>query len=151
MYKIGVRDDGYPVGLSEEELEESLSTLQRMAAALNCTAVVRRLLRGTLGTVAEVHFQRRESSVVAPLQVDVCVAGDTRSGKSTLISVLTQGRLDDGRGLARTQVCKHNHELAAGHTSSISHHLLFFGHEGQVRCISSIRYYVSAFTTTDAR
>ena len=138
MYKIGVRDDGYPVGLSEEDLQESLSTLRRMAAALDCTAAVRRLLRGSLGTVAEVHFQRRESSIVAPLQVDVCVAGDTHSGKSTLIGVLTHGRLDDGRGLARTHVFKHNHELAAGHTSSISHHLLFFGHEGQVCCCNVV-------------
>lgn len=132
VYKIGVRDDGYPVGLSDEDLEESLSHLHHMSTTLRCRMRVSELLRGSIGKVAIVHFQRLDSSVVAPVQLDVCVAGDSNSGKSTLIGVLVHGQLDNGRGSARTQVLKHNHEIATGHTSSISHHFLFLDEKGQV-------------------
>lgn len=137
IYKIGVRDDGYPVGLSQEDLEESLATLRAMSATLDCVMTVTRLLRGSIGTVAEVHFHRRESSVLAPEQLDVCLAGESDAGKSTLIGVLVTGALDNGRGSARVQICKHNHELSCGRTSSISHHLLFLGHDGQVTRVVS--------------
>eukprot|EP01034_Spumella_vulgaris_P021012 gene21012-26953_t len=62
----------------------------------------------------------------------ICVIGDVDSGKSTLIGVLSSGRLCNGRGLARSSVTTHNHELASGRTSCISHHSLHFGKQGQV-------------------
>ena len=54
------------------------------------------------------------------------------AGKSTLIGVLCTGKLDNGKGLARTQVFRHNHEIETGRTSCISHHLLHFDDNGQV-------------------
>ncbi len=68
-YKIGVRDDGYPLGLSDEDLMESLVNIKRMAAALDCAVAVRKLLLGEAGTIADVVFRRKESNLVAPLQV----------------------------------------------------------------------------------
>ena len=105
-----------------------------MAAALQCSMSITKVMRGSVGKVAEIFFQRcGESNVIAPPQLDIAVAGDANSGKSTLIGVLVHGQLDNGRGAARSQIIKHNHELACGgHTSSISHHLLFFGNNGQV-------------------
>jgi len=38
------------------------------------------------------------------LQVNVAVAGNMGSGKSTLIGVLSTGQYDNGKGSARTQV-----------------------------------------------
>lgn len=48
------------------------------------------------------------------------VLGHAGAGKSTLVSVLTRGLSDNGRGLARMQVFRHNHEVFNGRTSSIS-------------------------------
>ncbi|CAN0481932.1 unnamed protein product, partial [Hapterophycus canaliculatus] len=48
------------------------------------------------------------------------VLGHAGAGKSTLVSVLTRGTSDNGRGLARMQVFRHNHEVFNGQTSSIS-------------------------------
>lgn len=42
LYEIGVADDGTLVGLSDEELEESLTNLRAMAASLGCVVDVHR-------------------------------------------------------------------------------------------------------------
>ena len=51
-------------------------------------------------------------------------------GKSTLVGVLTQGELDNGRGRARLNMFRHLHEIQSGRTSSISHELLGFDNAG---------------------
>lgn len=53
-------------------------------------------------------------------ELTITVCGPVDAGKSSLIGVLTKGNLDDGRGSARSQVLKHNHELKSGRTSSIT-------------------------------
>lgn len=50
----------------------------------------------------------------------VAVCGPVDAGKSSLIGVLTNGVLDDGRGFARNKVLLHNHEIESGRTSSIT-------------------------------
>ncbi|KAI9039803.1 uncharacterized protein KD926_009021 [Aspergillus affinis] len=47
LYEIGVADDGTFVGLAQDELEESLSNLQAMAASLGCKVdILRRVIVG---------------------------------------------------------------------------------------------------------
>lgn len=55
------------------------------------------------------------------------------SGKSTLLGVLTQGELDNGRGRARLNLFRHLHEIQSGRTSSISFEILGFNSKGEVR------------------
>lgn len=50
------------------------------------------------------------------------VLGNVDSGKSTIISVLKENILDNGRGLARQKTLKHIHEQDSGRTSSVTHH-----------------------------
>ena len=50
------------------------------------------------------------------------ILGNVDSGKSTIISVLKEKILDNGRGLARQKILKHQHEKDSGRTSSITHH-----------------------------
>ena len=52
------------------------------------------------------------------------VLGAVDSGKSTLIGVLKTNQNDDGRGLVRKHVMKHNHELQSGRTSCISYNAI---------------------------
>lgn len=58
--------------------------------------------------------------------------GSADAGKSTLLGVLTQGQLDNGRGRARLNMFRHLHEVQSGRTSSISHEIL--GFDSQVKC-----------------
>ncbi|KAL4733748.1 hypothetical protein BDV11DRAFT_199510 [Aspergillus similis] len=54
LYEIGVADDGTFVGLIHDELEESLSNLQAMAASLGCKVeVLRRVVVGNCEWVEE--------------------------------------------------------------------------------------------------
>lgn len=61
--------------------------------------------------------------------------GNVDSGKSTLLGVLTQGELDNGRGRARLNLFRHLHEIQSGRTSSISFEILGFNSKGEVRMI----------------
>ncbi|KFD47770.1 hypothetical protein M513_11320 [Trichuris suis] len=56
----------------------------------------------------------------------VAVVGNVDAGKSTLLSVLTHGQLDDGRGFARVRIFRHQHEVESGRTSSIGNDILGF-------------------------
>jgi GTPase len=53
-------------------------------------------------------------------EIRIGMIGNVDSGKSTLTGVLSANVLDDGRGLARNQVLKHQHEQETGRTSSIT-------------------------------
>lgn len=74
------------------------------------------------GEVVDVLVRRRGTA--NPMEVRVAIIGNVDSGKSTMVGVLTRSMLDDGRGLARSKVFKHNHEEATGRTSSIGQHNL---------------------------
>ena len=50
----------------------------------------------------------------------IAMIGNVDSGKSTLIGVLTNAQLDDGRGAARSMVLKHRHEQENGRTSAVT-------------------------------
>lgn len=44
LYEIGVSDDGTLIGLTQDEMDESITTLKVMAASLGCTVQVARLV-----------------------------------------------------------------------------------------------------------
>lgn len=66
--------------------------------------------------------------------------GSADAGKSTLLGVLTQGQLDNGRGKARLNMFRHLHEVQSGRTSSISHEILGFDSKVSFLEISSSFY-----------
>ena len=85
--------------------------------------------------VAEVLIRKlrkddREEETVNDLRL--AVMGGQDAGKSTLLGVLTQGELDNGRGRSRLNMLRHLHEIKSGRTSSISHEIIGFDNEGHV-------------------
>jgi GTPase len=48
------------------------------------------------------------------IDLRVSVLGSFDVGKSTLLGVLTQGELDNGRGRARLNMFRHLHEIQSG-------------------------------------
>ncbi|MHA1213635.1 MAG: GTP-binding protein, partial [Candidatus Heimdallarchaeota archaeon] len=130
IYEIGIEDNGYPKGLTDDDLESSIKTLERMAAELHADITVLRERDGESGKVAEILVRRFSEEEF--LEVRVAVAGNVDSGKSTLVGVLTQGNLDNGRGLARVNVFRHKHEVVTGRTSSISQQILGYNSKGQI-------------------
>ncbi|TRY96978.1 hypothetical protein DNTS_001417 [Danionella cerebrum] len=111
VYQIGVEDNGLLVGLTEDDMKASLKTLRRMAEKVEILIYCLCL-----------QF----------LDLRVAVLGNVDSGKSTLLGVLTQGELDNGRGRARLNLFRHLHEIQTGRTSSISFEILGFNSKGEV-------------------
>lgn len=59
-------------------------------------------------------------------EVRIAVVGNVDAGKSTTIGVLTFNATDDGRGLARQNLFKHNHEKETGRTSDLGFAIMGF-------------------------
>lgn len=69
------------------------------------------------------------SNKMSERHVRVAVVGNVDAGKSSLIGTLKTGQLDDGRGLSRTKIMVHKHEMDSGRTSTIASHLLGYNED----------------------
>jgi GTPase len=130
-YHIGVEDNGNPLGISDRDLKSSLQTLEMMAKETNCEVFLKDVNKGVMigGYIATIVFTRKACvSIDTTTNVTIALAGQEGSGKSTMIGVLSSHQRDNGRGLARMKVLTHNHEVMTGHTSSISHTILYDNH-----------------------
>ncbi|KAJ4381938.1 hypothetical protein N0V85_008643 [Neurospora sp. IMI 360204] len=166
LYEIGVADDGTLVGLTRDELDESLANLRVMAASLGCNMNVLRMVivgecewiessdepgDSLFGEPQEIRRKDKlwvaEALIMPDLtaqasgavssalptmkqgpftvnQLRITLTGPTTSGKSTLLGILSQGTLDNGRGKSRLNLLKHPHEVASGVTSSVAQALV---------------------------
>lgn len=136
VYQIGVEDNGMLVGLPEEDMRTSLKTLHKLAAKVGADITVLRQSEidedsDVPRSIAEVLI-RKVPDDQQFLDLRVAVLGNVDSGKSTLLGVLTQGELDNGRGRARLNLFRHLHEIQTGRTSSISFEILGFNSQGEV-------------------
>ncbi|KAL1492702.1 hypothetical protein ABEB36_010918 [Hypothenemus hampei] len=130
IYEIGVEDNGILTGLSRRDMSASLQTLKQMAVKLGATTtLLREKVLENKRIVAEVLI-RKVPDDQNNIEIRVAVLGNADAGKSTLLGVLTQGNLDNGRGRARLNMFRHLHEIQSGRTSSISHEILGFNSEG---------------------
>ena len=131
-YIIGVEDSGNTLGISKEELEISLSVINSIAINLGCKAKISKLIEGKEGLIAEMYIKKQEENTIDKIEINIGVLGEEGAGKSTLIGVLINGLLDNGKGLSRTGVFRHKHEILCGKTSSFSHQILGFDEKGEL-------------------
>lgn len=137
--------------LTQEELDASVQTLMSLEKPLNVTANLLRE-RTNLNTngknvdsvastasissqatrFAREYLLRRNYGDEDFIEVRVAVVGNVDSGKSTLLGVLTHSVLDDGRGMARTKLFRHKHEIESGRTSSVGNDIMGFDTTGKI-------------------
>jgi elongation factor 1-alpha len=130
-YYIGVEDNGNALGISNEELDITTSVINTIAINLGCTTKVQKVVKGQEGLIAEMHIKKQDQNL-NKLEINVGVLGEEGTGKSTLIGVLINGKLDNGKGFARRGVFRHKHEVICGKTSSFSHQILGFDEKGEL-------------------
>lgn len=131
IYEIGVADSGIMLGLNDSDMKLSLETLQDMANILTATTkVLKRKYIDQRRSVVEVLVRKIPDD--KHVEIRICVLGAAEAGKSTMLGVLTQGELDNGRGKARLNMFRHMHEIKTGRTSCISHELLGFDKFGKI-------------------
>ena len=129
-------------------MDSSLDTLREMARRLGATIEVLRdrvvVTEDGPRLVAEI-LVRKVPDDQQCIELRVCVLGSADVGKSTLLGVLTQGQLDNGRGSARLNMFRHLHEVQTGRTSSISHEIL--GFDSQVLTLQYLQQYTICIVT----
>ncbi|KAF2363867.1 Transcription factor GTP-binding domain [Trinorchestia longiramus] len=136
MLDVGTGADDSVSGLSPEDYEASVASLQVLAEAQNADCVLLRERSGG-GTKARPHVMgqylvRKKADITDFMEVRVAVVGNVDAGKSTLLGVLTHGELDNGRGHARMKLFRHKHEMESGRTSSVGNDILGFDSTGKV-------------------
>ncbi|KAJ1800963.1 hypothetical protein LPJ59_000673 [Coemansia sp. RSA 2399] len=118
-------------GTGELAVTHAREIVDKKAAATKEQGAVAHSARRANGSQGEprmVHFlvRRNPTNTENITEVRVAVVGNVDAGKSTMLGVLTQGSLDDGRGRARVALFKHKHELDSGRTSSVGLEILGF-------------------------
>jgi GTPase len=73
------------------------------------------------------------------IDIKIAIIGNVESGKSTVVSVLTHGELDNGCGRARLNLFRHPHEIQTGRTSSINNEIMGFDDLGRVQSFANCR------------
>ena len=102
-YKIGVEDSGNPLGLNKKDMLESLRTLCTMASSLKAEVLVVGMSQGFQGKICEIVARKGQKEGIN-LDIRILMLGETGSGKTSLLGVLSCGQQDDGHGLARMKV-----------------------------------------------
>ncbi len=115
IYLIGVDDDGTIVNLKKKDRKESLKNIKKIAK--NIDAFVENI------EFKENYYEitiRNNYVNIDFYEKRIVFLGESKVGKSTLISVMTKNIVDDGKGSARLALFNHKHEMFTGITSSIS-------------------------------
>jgi elongation factor 1-alpha len=60
-----------------------------------------------------------------PPSIRIGLLGGVDVGKSSLLGVIKNNKLDDGRGSSRKNIMYHKHELQSGRTSSVTSHYVY--------------------------
>ncbi|XP_022089403.1 GTP-binding protein 1-like [Acanthaster planci] len=131
IYEIGQAGDGNEGGLSREDLDASIATLDCLARSLEADTVLLRERQVETGLLAD-FLVRKMADERDFVEVRVAVVGNVDAGKSTLLGVLTHAELDNGRGLARQKLFRHKHEVESGRTSSVGNDILGFDSKGNI-------------------
>ena len=130
FYNLGVEDDGNLVGITNEEYEETIRTLNIIAEKNDYHVQI--LSKNNVcenKNIYEVLIRENNNKYI---DIKVCVAGNVNASKSSTIGCLVTGNLDNGRGLSRMSVFNYVHELKTGRTSSISHEILGYDYKGNI-------------------
>ena len=85
-YKIGLEDNGNPLGISEDDLKVSLDVLEEISERLNATANVVNLVKGKIGFIAEIVVKLNESTLSDKYEINIGLLGEFSSGKSSLVN-----------------------------------------------------------------
>ena len=79
-YEIGVEDNGYTLGISQEELEISLSVINTIANNLGCKAKVTKLIQGEEGLIGEMYIKKQEDNYISKIEITIGVLGEEGTG-----------------------------------------------------------------------
>ncbi|PKY03557.1 putative GTP binding protein [Aspergillus campestris IBT 28561] len=145
IFDLGLEDGGEPMGFDHAQWETAVRRLRETADTL--PAHCRILMTYNVGGPQEsptkkddrskdawgkVLIRQPADTVEEMAEIRVAVVGNVDAGKSTMLGVLVKGNLDDGRGRARVNLFRHQHEIESGRTSSVGMEIMGFDSHGEI-------------------
>lgn len=140
IYYIGVNDDGSIGGISLQELDSSIKLFKKIVKGASAEIKNTQFFCMKSGNVAKITIHNVPIKKTYE-EITIGLLGPENQGKTTLIGVMSYGINDNGSGIARNCVFRHNHEFNKGETSSIKHELIGYSKD-------SINNYNSEFIDT---
>ena len=134
-----------------EEFNKLFKNIKLCVESLNATIEIIKYQKGIFGVLWEFLIEKPTSNInsiiISPNistiptkcyqsnlnEIKIGLFGEESSGKSTTLSILLNGVLDDGEGSARKSVFRFQHEITSGKTLSISHQIVGFDQVDSVR------------------
>jgi GTPase len=129
IYFLGVKDDGKHIGLTIDEFNETINTIDKICKNNNYIYKIIDIISIKNKNIYKLLIKENNNNKF--IDIKVCIAGCPDSGKTTLVGSLVQSKLDNGRGLLRSSIFNYIHEIKSGRTSSISHQIIGFDENGQ--------------------
>lgn len=87
FYMIGVEDNGNPLGLSDDELKQSLDTLKTISEKLGAKFCILKEHQGKVGKFAEIMITV-ENFFHNKMEIKIGLIGEESSGKSSIVREL---------------------------------------------------------------
>ncbi|GCC11654.1 selenocysteine-specific elongation factor [archaeon] len=134
VYILGVQDNGTPVGLIRERLEESLEVIEEIARGVGLSIKETEVVKNNGRLICRVTISRERLDKNHLL---IATAGHVDHGKSTLIGTLISGILDNGNGKTRAFLDTLKHEIERGLSADLSYAVYGFTSSGRVIYLSN--------------
>jgi GTPase len=116
-YVLGIYDNGNLGNLSETEIDVTFEIFKKVVK--DCNGIITfcdKKVYNNSWIIFTSLLQILEKKVT---EINIGFVGSTQSGKTTTISNIVYGQLDDGNGSSRQYIFRHEHEKNSGFTSSI--------------------------------
>jgi GTPase len=123
-YVIGINDNGTIGKITEDELTSSCKILREIVQKNDLSIIKSKIL---IFDGIYVGIYKISKILEKPInELNVLIIGASGSGKTTTLSRLVYGHIDDGNGSARKHILRHEHERDSGKTSSIKREIIGF-------------------------
>ncbi|OMJ86445.1 hypothetical protein SteCoe_12025 [Stentor coeruleus] len=131
QYTIGLDSKGESIGLSNASLDLAISNMRLIAEEVKANLQLLSKQSMGNGTVAQVLIRKSQLQTYI-IDIRVALIGESQSGKSSFIGVVSKGVKENGRGSARNAILRHMHEKKQGFTASVTQHLVGFDCRGKI-------------------
>lgn len=121
-YILGIFDNGKLGNLSESEIERTLKIFESIVKDCDATVTFLEKKNYNNSWVAFITLLQIFEKKIQELNIGF--VGPKQCGKTTTISNIAYGNLDDGNGSARQNIFRHEHEKNSGYTSCIKKEII---------------------------
>lgn len=116
-YILGIYDNGNLGKLNEEQIDKTFEIFKNVVEM--CEATIVFCEKKFLNNSWIVFISLSQIFNKKMVEINIGFVGLSQSGKTTTISNIVYGQLDDGNGSARQHIFRHEHEKISGFTSCI--------------------------------